>query len=400
MMDGIVDAFENILLNPLRSFLTMLGVIIGVFSVVTLVSIGEGAKKYVTDQFNELGTNVVVVTPGGTSTSGGAPVITEATHKLTYEDARALKRLPSVRYVAPLILGAASIKVGTRLRDRTTVVGTVTEFQQARTMYVEHGRFLPESEAQMGMNVCVLGRTVLKDLYPDRRLPLGEVIRVNQTPFRIIGIMENKGFGMGFDINDLIFIPLHSARQLFNTDEMFEIVIQASGASRVDSAKEEITALLKRRHDDTLDFTVHDQTMMLEAAQKILDILTYALGGIAAISLLVGGIGIMNIMLVTVGEKTREIGVRKAVGATSASILWQFLVESVTVSGVGGTIGAAVGVGLALLLGWAFPSFPVEIKAWTLMVALGFAVGVGVFFGVYPARKAARLDPIEALRYE
>ncbi len=400
MIDGFFDALENIWLNPLRSFLTMLGVIIGVFSVVTLVSIGEGAKKYVNDQFAALGSNVIIVTPGGTRTSGGPPVITDAQHKLTLEDCYALRRCPSVTHVAPIILGAASLKLGGKLRERSTVIGTNYDFQIARSMYVEHGQFLPEGDAAGGRNVCVIGQTVLKDLFPDGRLPLGEWLRINQRPYRIIGIMQHNSFGLGFDINDIVFIPINAAKELFDTDEMFEVVIKVQSAERVKSAIDEVTVMMKRRHDDTLDFTVHDQGQIMEAMGNVLNILTYALGGIAAISLLVGGIGIMNIMLVSVGEKTREIGVRKAVGATRGDILWQFLVESVTISVAGGSIGASVGVLLALALHWAFPKFPVEIKMWTIMVALGFSIGVGVFFGVYPARKAAKLDPIEALRYE
>ena len=400
MLDGFVDALENIWRNPLRSFLTMLGVIIGVFSVVTLVSIGEGAKKYVNDQFAALGSNVVVITPGGTRTSGGPPVITDAVHKLTLEDSRALRRCPSVTHVAPIVLGAASLKSGGKVRERSTVIGTTGDFQVARSMYVQHGQFLPDSDAQGGRKVCVIGQTVLKDLYPDGRLPLGEWLRINQTPHRIIGIMEHKGFGLGFDINDIVFIPINASLELFDTDELFEVVAKVSSAERVKGAIEEVTALLRRRHDDTLDFTVHDQGQIMEAMGNVLNILTWALGGIAAISLLVGGIGIMNIMLVSVGEKTREIGVRKAVGATKGDILWQFLVESVTISVAGGAIGASVGALLAISLHWAFPKFPVEIKAWTITVALCFSIAVGVFFGVYPARKAARLDPIEALRYE
>jgi putative ABC transport system permease protein len=298
------------------------------------------------------------------------------------------------------VLGAASLKAGGKLRERSTVIGTNGDFQVARSMYVQHGQFLPDSDAQGGRNVCVIGQTVLKDLFPDGRLPLGEWLRINQTPYRIIGIMEHKGFGLGFDINDIVFIPINASLELFDTDELFEVVLKVSSAGRVKGAIDEVTTLLRRRHDDTLDFTVHDQGQIMEAMGNVLNILTWALGGIAAISLLVGGIGIMNIMLVSVGEKTREIGVRKAVGATRGDILWQFLVESVTISVAGGAIGASVGALLAIGLHWAFPKFPVEIRAWTITVALCFSIAVGVFFGVYPARKAARLDPIEALRYE
>lgn len=398
---GMLDAFENILLNPLRSFLTMLGVIIGVFSVVTLVSIGEGAKKYVTDQFTGLGTNVLIVTPGGAQTSGGPPIISDTIHRLTHSDADAVaQRCRSIQSVAPVIFASTSLKVENRVRDNTHIIGTTHEFQQIRNMYAEFGSFLPENVSQVDRNVCVLGRTVVRNLFGSGENPLGRWIKVGEKNFRIIGIMEEKGWAMGFDIDSLVFLPIRAAEELFDTDELLEILCKAHSSEHLDSGKEQIREILKRRHNGYEDFTVTDQAQMVETFNNILNVLTYALAGIAAISLLVGGIGIMNILLVSVREKTREIGVRKAVGATRAAILWQFLVESLTISGVGGALGILAGCGLAMAFHAVFPKMPVLIRAWPLMVSFSFSVAVGLFFGLYPAKRAADLDPVEALRYE
>ncbi len=401
-LDGIADALENVRANPLRSFLTMLGVIIGVFSVVTLVSIGEGAKKYVTDQFAGLGTNVLIVTPGASQTSGGMPITgLGSTHKLTVGDAEAIRlRCPAANLVCPVILAATSIKHENRVRSRTTIIGTTHEIQEIRNFYVEVGQFLPREAGQGEKRVCVLGRKVADDLFPGSDSPLGRWLKVGGAPYRVIGIMERKGYSLGFDIDDILFVPVKAAEELFNTDNLFEVLIQTRSANLLDPAKEQARETLKRRHNGYEDFTITDQRVMIEAFEGILNVLTYSLAGIAAISLLVGGIGIMNIMLVAVGEKTREIGIRKAVGATKAAILGQFLVESLTLSILGGVLGALTGVGLALLVHAIVPALPVLIRPWTIAVSLGFAVAVGLFFGVYPAKKAAEMDPIEALRYE
>ncbi len=401
LWEGVLDAIENIFANPMRAFLTMLGVIIGVFSVVTLVSIGEGAKKYVTDQFAGLGTNVIIVTPGKSQTSGGPPMTgTSGTRPLTGDDARALVlRCPSVQYVSPVVIGTAAIKTGNKLRDQTMIVGTTYEHQMIRNIYAEVGGFLPREEGRGEKRVCVLGRNVVKDLFAGDESPLGEYVRIGGTRFQVIGLMERKGYSLGFDIDGLVWIPLRAAAELFDKDDLFEVLARAR-PGRLDQAQEEIRKVLKARHEGYEDFTITSQAQLIQSFASILNVLTYALAGIAAISLLVGGIGIMNIMLVTVGEKTREIGIRKAVGASRRDILWQFLVESMTLSGIGGAIGVTVGVGLALLVHALVPSLPVLIRPWTIAVSLSFSMGVGLFFGVYPAKKAADLDPIEALRHE
>ena len=400
MWEGFLDAIENIFSNPLRAFLTMLGVIIGVFSVVTLVSIGEGAKKYVTDQFSGLGSNVLIITPGAPQTSGGPPMITNGTRPLTFEDAQVVKRsCPSAEYVAPVVLATSSLKHKNKVRDQSMVVGTTYEHQMVRNIYAEFGSFIPSAVTQGNKRVCALGRNVIKDLFTVGENPLGQYVRIGGSRFRVIGIMEKKGYSLGFDIDGIVWIPLQAGMELFDQDELFELLIRAR-PGQIEQAREQIRVLLKSRHDNYEDFTITSQAQLIESFSSILNVLTYALAGIAAISLLVGGIGIMNIMLVTVGEKTREIGIRKAVGASRGDILLQFLVESLTVSGLGGFVGVAAGIGLALLINYFVPNLPVLIRPWTIGVSFSFALCVGLFFGVYPAKKAADLDPIDALRYE
>ncbi len=398
-LGSVLDALENVAANPMRSFLTMLGIVIGVFSVVALVSIGEGVKRYVSKEFAGLGTNVLIVTPGAAQTSGGPPVTgLDSTYKLTISDSDTiLPRSPAARAVSPVILATSDVRRAGKTRKNTTVIGATYEFQEIRNFHVEVGSFLPRESGMGDKRVCVLGRKVLASLFSPAESPLGQWIKLGGTPYRVIGVMEQKGYSLGFDIDELMFIPVKAAEELFDTDELFQILVQVRSAEAVAAAKDQVHAVLKRRHDDHEDFTITDQRSMLQAVDRILSVLTYALAGIAAISLVVGGIGIMNIMLVSVGEKTREIGIRKAVGATKAAILWQFLVESLTLSVLGGVIGAALGAGLALLVGL---KVPVSIQPWTILLSLAFALGTGLFFGVYPAKKAAELDPIDALRYE
>jgi putative ABC transport system permease protein len=333
-------------------------------------------------------------------TTGGPPIVNQ-THKLTLGDADYVRqRCPSISHVAPLVLATETLKYRNRVRNATPILGTTAEFETIRNLHAGHGSFIPPRDARAEKRVCVIGIKVVEDLFGSEENPLGKWIRIQDSNYRVIGILEKKGVSLGFDIDTLVLIPVEAAMETFDTDALFEILARTSDTGRVEQSTAEVKAALRKRHNDREDFTITDQGAMLEAFNKILSVLTYALAGIAAISLLVGGIGIMNILLVSVGEKTREIGVRKAVGATREDILVQFLVESLTLSVAGGTLGASLGVGIALALGWMFPSFPIVIRPWTIVLAIGFSLAVGVFFGVYPARRAARLDPIEALRYE
>jgi putative ABC transport system permease protein len=398
ILESIRIALEALFSNKVRSVLTMLGVIIGVFAVICLVAIGEGAKAYVSKELMGIGSNLLVVTPGKAKTSGGPPISVDSAKKLTYEDAEFVaRRSTAVKQVAPIVMGTGKVKYENRSRD-TTVLGVTYDFQQVRNLHVEIGSFVSADDVDARRKVCVLGRVVKRELFGESN-PLGKMVKINDVSFRVIGIMEKKGVTFGFNIDDIVFIPVKTAQELYDTDKLFEILAAATSEKEVEEAKRQITQLLIKRHREE-DFTITTQAAMLESMNSILTTLTWVLGGIAGISLVVGGIGIMNIMLVSVSERTREIGIRKAVGAKRQDILSQFLVESITISALGGLLGMILGIGLARGLAFSFPSLPVKVSLWSVLLALSFSISVGIFFGVYPARKASKLDPIEALRHE
>ena len=397
-VETIRVSFDALSANKLRSSLTMLGVVIGVASVILLVSIGEGARNYISDQFAGLGTNLLIIQPGKIETKGMLPPVS-TTKKLTYGDAEALKKRGfPVKLVAPVVIGTGTVKYQNRHRD-IPVIGVTYEFQEARNLRVEVGSFITDIDVEGERKICVLGRKVVSELFGTSN-PLGRMVTLNEARYRVVGIMEKKGVSLGTDIDDIVFIPVKGAQALFNTDRLFEIIVSIATAEEIDRGTNIITQILKKRHDGNEDFTITSQAAMLSTFQTILTSMTFVLAGIAGISLVVGGIGIMNIMLVSIKERTREIGIRKAVGAKKRDILAQFLIEAVTLSTIGGIVGIVIGGGVAYSLNFIFPALPISVSAWSVSLAFGFSVLVGVFFGVYPAKKAAALHPIEALRYE
>jgi len=389
----------TILINRTRSFLTVLGVVIGVTAVILMVSIGEGARKYIRDEFMGLGSNILVVVPGKTSSEGGPHMGTSAVRKLVYGDAELIKRRS--RYIEssiPVVVGTSLIKYRSKSRY-TYVEGVSEEFFRVRNLEVDSGRFFSGTDIEAGRRVCVIGRTVKKEILGDVN-PLGRLITIGESKFRIIGLMAPKGVTLGFDFDDLVFIPVTTAMELFDTDSLFNITVKVRSEKAIPRAKEDIKRTLLKKHAGEEDFTILSQDEMLSVMEKILKIMTAVLAGIASISLLVGGVGIMNIMLVSVRERTREIGLRKAIGAKNRDILFQFLAEAVMLSLVGGIMGILIGV----VLTWLIPVFvsylPTRLSGWSVVMAFSFSVFVGIFFGVYPAKKASALDPIIALRYE
>lgn len=393
-------AFEAILSNKVRSGLTMLGVIIGVLAVILLVSIGEGARVYIERELTGLGTNLLVITPGKTSTSGGFhPPSAGTVRKLTYDDALAIKRRAwLVSDAVPIVFGTGRIKYQNRGRD-TSIIGTSSEFERVRNLFVEVGSFVTQADVDAHARVVVIGRTVKDELFGAEN-PLGKPVMLSDARYRVVGVMRKKGVSLGWNIDDVVFIPVTSGQELFDTDGLFEILASTPRAEDSERAIAQIKEILIKRHAHKEDFTILTQAAMLETMNTILGVLTAVLGGIAGISLVVGGIGIMNIMLVSVRERTREIGIRKAVGARNKDIMAQFLVEAMTLSAAGGVIGIALGVGIALLIPVFVTVLPTSVSLWSIVLAFSFSVAVGVFFGVYPARKAALQDPIQALRYE
>ncbi len=393
-------ALEAILSNKVRSGLTMLGVIIGVMAVILLVSIGEGARVYITKELTGMGTNLLIITPGKTSTSGGFhPPSAGTVRKLTYDDAQAIKRRAWLLTEAvPLVFGTGRIKFENLGRD-VMIIGTTPEFRGMRNLDVDTGSYIVQGDVDSKAKIIVLGTKVKQELFGDQN-PLGKVVMLSDARYRVVGVMRKRGTSLGQDLDDIVFIPVTSGQELFDTDALFEIIASTPRVEDVDNAIAQIKDILMKRHAHKEDFTIQTQGAMLSTMNTILGVLTAVLGGIAGISLVVGGIGIMNIMLVSVRERTREIGIRKALGARNRDIMTQFMIEAMALSGVGGVVGILLGVGLALIIPVFVDVLPTSVSVWSILMAFFFSAAVGIFFGVYPARKAALQDPIQALRYE
>jgi putative ABC transport system permease protein len=389
--------------NKLRAFLTMLGIIIGVGAVIAMVAIGEGAKATIRAQIASLGTNVLVVLPGS-SNQGGVRYGSGAVRTLLDADAKAIAReLPAVAFASPLVRRQEQVVAG-NLNWATLVQGVAPEVQQIRDWEMADGRFLHDGDVESAAKVAVIGETVAQQLFGNDN-PVDSVIRIRNIPFRVVGMLARKGqSGQGADQDDTIMIPYTTMqKRLMRITWVHTILVKAVNAERVEEAQEQITTLLRQRHrigvDRDDDFNVRNLSDIAEAASTTARVMGVLLGSVAAISLLVGGIGIMNIMLVSVTERTREIGIRMAVGARSRDIMLQFLVEAVVMAATGGLIGIFLGIGSSeILKEWA--QWPTLIDPSIVAIAFLFSGAVGVFFGFYPARKAANLDPIEALRYE
>lgn len=401
--ESVVIALDGLKANKMRSFLTMLGIIIGVGAVIAMVSIGMGVREKVENSIASLGSNLLIVMPGATTPSG-ARLAAGSSTTLTNSDAQAIARSVSgVSAVAPSVNRQYQIVFGNQ-NWVTSVQGTTPEFLTVRDFTVETGSFFTPKDVDTRARVVVLGKTTADNLFGEIS-PIGQIVRINKAPFRVIGVLGAKGQSAGgMDQDDMAVIPLTTAQErLFGITYLNSISIQAASSDVIDQVQEEITALLRTRHrlspGVTDNFTVRNLAAVMATAQETTGTITLLLGNIAAISLLVGGIGIMNIMLVSVTERTREIGIRKALGATYNNILLQFLIEAVVIGVTGGLIGIGLGVAssyaISLLAGW-----NTVISLFSVMAAFGFSVLIGLFFGLYPARKAALLDPIDALRYE
>ena len=407
-------AIRALLANKLRAILTMLGIIIGVGAVITLMSAGVAVQQYVTSQFQAIGSNLVFVAPGTFSGQrGGAASASTGGSPLTNGDAAAIADpmdVPDAEQVASELTGGATVTFG-RENGVYSISGVTPNYEGVRNISIAAGRFIDTSDQAGGSRVAVLGPDVVTDLFPNNALPIGETIRINDIAFRVIGITKSRG-GTGFGNEDrVIFIPLStaqtrvfSARTTSGDFRVSVIYVQAVSQHRITETVSEITQLLRQRHKilpgDKNDFTVISQQDILTSAGSVLGALTVFLGAIAAISLLVGGIGIMNIMLVSVTERTREIGLRKAVGARRRDILLQFLVESIVLAVIGGAVGILLGAAGSAIVGRLAPDLSPGLSLQAVLLATGFSAAVGLFFGIYPATRAASLNPIEALRYE
>jgi putative ABC transport system permease protein len=398
-------ALRALLRNRLRSVLTMLGIIIGVGAFVAMVAIGEGARVQVLTGIQGMGSNMLVMFPGS-SNQGGARGGAGSAATLTVGDAAAIETLSQVQRAAPVVRGGAQV-VGSGSNWSTQIIGSTPGYFDVRAWKIRSGEFFSDDDVRVGAKVCVVGQTVVKNLFGEGADPVGEVIRVKDMPCRVIGTMQEKGSnGFGSDDDDVVVLPLTTfKRRLFGGDpqQVNTIIISAIAPDATAAAREQVEALMRQRHrlreGMPDDFQVRDLKEVAKTFSDTLRVFGMLLGAIALISLLVGGIGIMNIMLVSVTERTREIGIRVALGARSLDILGQFLVEAVMLSVIGGGMGVALGVwgsGVASRL----TEFPRLVTTSTLVLAFAFAALVGVIFGLYPAVRASRLDPIDALRYE
>ena len=390
-------AISSVVRNRFRSILTSLGIAIGIAAVVLLTSIGEGINKFVLSEFTQFGTTLIGINPGRTTTHGMAIGVFGSVRPLTIDDAQALKKVPYARTVVAAVQGNAEIE-SHRKRRRTTVYGVGSTFPEAFSLSVASGRFLPDDDPVSARAFAVLGSKLRKELFGDAS-PLGKRVRVGGHRYRIIGTMESKGQVLGVDLDDAIYIPVARALELFNREGVMEIDLVYSEQAPVDEVVAGIKRILIARHGSE-DFTITTQEQMMDVLGSVLNILTFAVGAIGGISLLVGGVGILTIMTISVNERVSEIGLFTALGATRLQILGLFLGESILLAMVGGLVGLAVGFGGAQLLHWLLPALPTHTPMLFVVLAECLAILIGLLAGVLPARRASRMDPIEALRTE
>lgn len=395
--DALSLALRSITAHRLRSFLTLLGIAVGIAAVILLTSIGEGIHRFVLAEFTQFGTNMITAVPGKTKTGGRASGLPSSARPLSIEDARALERLPHVVAVTPQVRGNAEVEGNGRTR-RTLIYGGNAAMIQVFRSTVRSGQFLPPEDAGSARAFVVLGSKLKEELF-GAESPLGQRLRIGGLHFRIIGVMEPKGQFVGIDLDDTAFIPAGRALELFNREGVDEINVSAEEGVPAARVSAGIRERLMARHGRE-DFTLITQEEMLTTLSKILNVLTMAVGALGGISLLVGGVGIVTIMTIAVAERTGEIGLLVALGAPRRTILGLFLGEAVALAAVGGGLGLALGIGLAQLIHLLVPALPVHTPLSFVLLAEAVAAAIGLLAGVLPARRAARLDPVEALRAE
>jgi len=399
----LLSAFRALQRNKMRSFLTMLGIIIGVAAVIAMLAIGQGAEYSVKQQIASLGTNVLMVFPGAQQ-QAGVRVAAGSAVTLTEDDAQAIAtECPAVQFISPGSFAGGQVIAG-NLNWNTHIQGVGADYLEIRDWPVEYGDFFTEQDVKSATKVCILGKTVANNLFPESD-PVDQTVRIRNVPFKVLGVLTSKGQNaMGQDQDDVILAPYTTViRRLAHWQNLAYVLVSAVSLQDIANAQQQITDLLRMRHKiqpyEPDDFTIRNQTDIASAATATTQILTILLASIASVSLLVGGIGIMNIMLVSVTERTREIGIRMSIGARARDILTQFLIEALVLSLLGGTTGIIFGVvGSSAISN--FAKWPTIITAFSIILSFGFSIAIGIFFGFYPARKAAMLNPIDALRYE
>jgi putative ABC transport system permease protein len=380
-----------------RTLLMILAMSIGVASVVVLTGLGEGARRYVINQFSSLGTNLVIVFPGRTETAGVGPgmLLGQIPRELSLDDAQALLRSRAILRIAPLTVGSSQISQGALNRE-VVVLGSTRDLLDVRHMSLGQGQFLPAGDVHASESVCVLGAKIRRELF-GATSAIGEWVRLGDRRFRVLGVLASQGESMGMNTDDLVIVPVESAHMLFNTSGLFRILVEAKSRDSIEQAKLDAENILLRRHNGERDVTVVTQDAVLATFDRILRALTLAVGGIAAISLSVAGILIMNVMLIAVSQRVKEIGLLKALGAPAKQIRYLFFTEAILLSAIGSVVGLLLGEMGVLVIGKIYPSLPVGAPWWAVLAAIGTSLGTGISFSVWPARRAARLDAVTAL---
>ncbi len=383
--------------SPLRTALMVLAMSIGVAAVVVLTALGDGARRYVVGEFSALGSNLIVVLPGRTETGGigAGSLVTTTPRDLTVDDAEALLRAPYVLRISPLTVGNSEISAAGRLRE-VAVVGTNADFLQVRRYKLAEGRFLPHEDLRRGTAVAVIGDTIRRDLFGNDAA-VGRMVRIGDRRFRVVGVLEASSSGLGVNADEAVLVPVASALAMFNTNTLFRILVEAKSRTAIPAAKDQVLDILMTRHDGEEDVTLITQDAVLGTFDRILTALTMSVAGIAAISLAVAGILVMNVMLVSVTQRTAEIGLLKALGASGRNIRLAFLAEAALLSLAGAAAGFGLGHAGAWLLRTLYPVLPAWPPNWAVLAGVGTALFTGILFGVMPARRAARLDPVQAL---
>ncbi len=396
IIDALTQSLAAISTQRLRATLIILAMSIGIASVSVLTALGESARRYVVNEFEALGTHLVIVLPGRTETTGGAPpIFGETPRDLTLDDAEALFRSHHIAAIAPLTIGSAPAS-SQGLERETNIVGSTAALRRVRRLTVAQGRFLPQAEVNKTMSVCVIGQTIREQLFANQPA-LGQWLRINDRRFRVIGVLASEGQSVGIDFDEIVIIPVASAQALFDTHSLFRVLVEAKSKPDMYKAVDEIKSIIKSRHEGEDDVTLITQDSVVSTFDKILTALTLTVAGIAGISLAVAGVLVMNVMLVSVTQRSAEVGLLKALGATKRQLLWLFLTEAAMLSLAGAVLGVMLGYITLGVLQVLYPDFPLQLPAWALLAALTVSLFTGLLFGVLPARKAAALDPVKAL---